>query len=113
MGNKPNLGPLLVELDEKLTPTLTALARFFAREQKQSAEGVVAPCIDHESKEILMQLDYLLREADSAALDFWSDHEAILKKILSPSTEKKLALAIGQFQFEEAQLLLTASLSEV
>ncbi|TKB11758.1 hybrid sensor histidine kinase/response regulator [Desulforhopalus sp. IMCC35007] len=112
MSNKPNLDSLLVELDEKLTPILTALARFFADEQQQSAEVAVTPLIDRKSKEILMQLDYLLCEADSAALDFWSDHEAMLKKILSPATEKKLALAIGQFQFEEAQLLLQASLSE-
>ena len=59
-----------------------------------------------------MQLDYLLSESDSAVLDFWSEHEAILKKILPSSAQKKLALAISQFQFEEAQLLLTASLSE-
>jgi signal transduction histidine kinase/CheY-like chemotaxis protein/HPt (histidine-containing phosphotransfer) domain-containing protein len=112
MGNKPNLGPLLVELDEKLTPALTALADFFAGEPKQSAEEVVAPCIDGELNEILMQLDYLLSESDSAVLDFWSEHEAILKKTLPPSKQKKLALAISQFQFEEAQLLLTAFLSE-
>jgi len=111
--SKPNLGPWLRELDEKLTLTLTALDNFFSKEQKQPAAPVTAPFVDHDSTEILTQLHYLLSEADSAVLDFWRVHEAILKKILSPSTEKNLALAIEQFQFEEALLILTSFLSEV
>jgi CheY-like chemotaxis protein/HPt (histidine-containing phosphotransfer) domain-containing protein len=113
MARELNLEPLLKALDEKLTPTLTALDSFFSKEKKQPAAPVAAPFIDHDSTVILTQLHYLLSEADSAALDFWTDHKDILTKILSPSAEKKLALSIGQFQFEEAQLILTSSLSEI
>jgi CheY-like chemotaxis protein len=113
MARELNLEPLLRALDEKLTPTLTALDSFFSEEKKQAASPVAAPFIDHDSTEILTQLHYLLSEGDSAALDFWTDHRDILTKILSPSAEKNLALSIGQFQFEEAQLLLTSSLSEI
>ncbi len=108
-GRSPNLLPLIEKMEEKLSPTLAALHAFFAERESGWHVPVPGPLDAAETGQLMNQLRQLLGEADSAARDFWHNHESSLKPMLPPRSAQQLARAISNFQFEEALALLTAS----
>ena len=93
-------------------PTLTALGEYFTVHADQPADQIAVPLVMDNSDQVLEELCLLLTESDSAAQDYWKEHEAVLQKILTPAATKKIALEIAHFQFEEALVLLASSRGE-
>jgi len=106
------LQPLIRALEAQLSPTLTALREYFTVHVDQPADQIAVPLVMDNSDQVLEELCLLLAESDSAAQDYWKEHEAVLQKILTPAAVKKIALAIDHFQFEEALVLLASSRGE-
>ena len=106
------LQPLIRALEAQLSPTRGALREYFTEHADQPADQIAMPLVMDNSDQVLEELCFLLTESDSAAQDYWKEHEAVLQKILTPAATKKIALAIAHFQFEEALVLLASSRGE-
>jgi HPt (histidine-containing phosphotransfer) domain-containing protein len=106
-NHSPQLPHLIVRLRQLLDSTLATLCQI----RPAPAEGIEPAALQDiapSSQELLDELRRLLAEFDSAAQDFWKDHEEPLRGMLPPLIGKQMALAITHFQFEEALSLLTA-----
>ncbi len=99
--------PLLIDqLAEQLPTTMAALADYLAAHspaEHPTLRATIATTHDLQSR-----LHDLLDESDSAAQDFWREHESTLRATLPPATAQQLNQAITNFQFEDALHLLAS-----
>ena len=101
--------PLLIDrLGAELPATMTALRDYLANQLPQPPveQTVLKPIVS--PKELWDKLQYLLGESDSAAQDFWREHENSLRATIPPAIGQQLNQAIANFQFEDALHLLTS-----
>jgi HPt (histidine-containing phosphotransfer) domain-containing protein len=106
-NHSSQLPHLIVRLRQLLDSTLATLQQMRpvpveAIDPPAFSDGMPSP------QALLVELRRLLAESDSAAQDFWKDHEEPLRAMFPALTGKQVALAIAHFQFEEALSLLTA-----
>ena len=109
-AHSPQLPLLIDRLRSLLATTLADPHRARTAPAGTSTPGTVAQTAT-AVPELLEVLRSLLAESDSAAQDFWKEHEQIFCAALPAPLGRQMAQAIARFQFEEALSLLTAHLT--
>ncbi len=96
----------LPDLIDELAHQAPATFTYLRRHCEDGAEtSTVRPgdLLGAEAGAVLFaSLRVLLGESDSAAIDFWKEHETALRRALTPISARKLDQAINAFRFDEA-----------
>jgi len=101
-AHSPRLAMTIMELNDQLSALIKAIDSFFAVEEGLPAESMPPAGPGRDATLLFAQLRQLLSESDSAAQDFWRDHETALKERLPVAAADALARSIATFQFQGA-----------
>lgn len=97
----------LTALTEQLTPLLNALKQHFIEDMAEPMDiGVGGVTMTGELPNCLPQLRELLSEGDSDAIELWEKYHNEFSLALSAQVVHRIAMAIQNFEFDAALLLL-------